>query len=983
MISFQSYGRKLVELVLGAMLLVSCVGKIEGDPESFASSSSAGGGGPLGGEGPGAICPAGQTSCDGRCVDTSTDQSHCGSCGAACEAGTFCGAGSCQAFCGVGQALCAGTCKTVVSDPANCGTCGAACPAGQYCNGGTCSATCDYELCDGLSGLECANTSDNPEHCGGCGARCAAGQSCVDGVCQIVCPEGRTLCGGSCVSTETDANNCGSCGSVCQGQACIGGGCGCPEGQALCGGLCMDVLTSPEHCGSCGAACGAGSSCVLGECRCPPDKQLCGTSCVDTVADPAHCGACSTACAATDLCDQGQCRPISAGCSSGLTQCGASCIDTTASSSHCGGCDRPCPAAQSCVGSICVCPGGGALCGGACVDTQTSNTHCGTCDNPCTAGRTCSGGQCVCPNGAQFCGGACVDVSVSLDHCGACGATCSGGRTCAAGACNCSGGLSWCAGACVNTLASNEHCGGCGQACDGGRTCNGGQCVCPGNLAFCGGECTDTSASDLHCGACNAACAIGQACSGGTCSGSGGVGEDGCAGLAKNVTVSQIAVYQSVRIQVMNNGQAVANAARNADVVEGRETLVRVYVTVGAGWAARDLSARLVLTNGAAVDSYFARKSVAGSSSENDAASTFQIYVPKEKISTETRYYVELVECTTVGGSVVAPRFPAEGDTVLGVRKTGPLKVTMIPILANGRLPDTSETALEKYRSYLLAMYPVSDVLLTVGGQISTAYPINWTNTLDQVRAKRQADGPPADVYYYGLLKPTDTFAQFCNGSCTAGIGYVSSASQAASRAAVGIAWVDTTSNTNSSVQTMAHELGHNHGRNHAPCGGASGTDQNYPYSGGLLGVTGYDYRTRALIAADRTDIMGYCSNKWVSDYTYDALTARVASVNGAPAFYVLPEFLGLWRVLIIDAAGPRWGNPVTELSLPSGAPELGEALDAAGNVLELIEVYRTEIADVNGASIMIPEPAPHWHSVRVAGAPAISFNAPVAVPPP
>jgi len=92
---------------------------------------------------------------------------------------------------------------------------------------------------------------------------------------------------------------------------------------------------------------------------------------------------------------------------------------------------------------------------------------------------------------------------------------------------------------------------------------------------------------------------------------------------------------------------------------------------------------------------------------------------------------------------------------------------------------------------------------------------------------------------------------------------------------------------------------------------------------------------------------------------------------------------LAFWRVMLVDATGPRWGNPVTELSLPFGAPELAEVLDTAGNVLELIEVYRTEIADVNGASIMIPEPQPSWHSVRVVGAPALAFSAPIAVPPP
>ena len=42
-------------------------------------------------------CPTGQTSCNGRCVDTQTNTRDCGGCGNACPTGATCNAGACSA----------------------------------------------------------------------------------------------------------------------------------------------------------------------------------------------------------------------------------------------------------------------------------------------------------------------------------------------------------------------------------------------------------------------------------------------------------------------------------------------------------------------------------------------------------------------------------------------------------------------------------------------------------------------------------------------------------------------------------------------------------------------------------------------------------------------------------------------------------------------------------------------------------------------
>ncbi|MFZ5892629.1 MAG: zinc-dependent metalloprotease family protein [Myxococcota bacterium] len=456
-------------------------------------------------------------------------------------------------------------------------------------------------------------------------------------------------------------------------------------------------------------------------------------------------------------------------------------------------------------------------------------------------------------------------------------------------------------------------------------------------------------------------------------------GDDGCqGGPAQNITLSQVAAYQSVKVPLMQGGNEVASASRKAQIVAGKDAVFRLFVTVGSGFSARSLSGRVFVDNGGTVDMYYAKLNVTGNSAEGTLGTTFQVTVPKEKLTRTTQYYAEVVECGTGSGGVQSPRFPATGQLALGVRETGVLKIKVIPLSANSMVPDTSATALEIYKKLFMAMYPITSIDMSVGDTLTVSNAQDWTGMLDQVRAKRQSDQPTPDVYYYGFLKPTSTLQQYCGSGCTAGIGYVvnsagTSTQTASQRASLGLAFAD-----NTSAQTMAHEIGHNHGRNHAPCvqgGSISGVDANFPTSNGQIGSYGWDSRTSALIAPDRTDIMGYCNNKWISDYTYNGMTTRVATLNGAPMNVVLPpELIHPWRVLLLDAGGPRWGIPITDSVAPAGAAELADVLDANGVRITRVNVFRTEISDIDAFSFEVPPPEPGWAAVQVAGAPPIRF---------
>lgn len=664
----------------------------------------------------------------------------------------------------------------------------------------------------------------------------------------------------------------------------------------------------------------------------PGDPQAVAV-CGAVLGDPANCGACGVACLADQVCDLGQCKAKAQTCPAGLTACAGRCVDAMTLAAHCGGCDRACSATEVCSAGACGCAPGSTSCGGGCVDLATDSQNCGVCGNTCSGGKTCQNSICSCPNAESSCGSACVD-----------------------------------------TQRNPENCGGCGIACKDGRSCAQGQCVCPANSTQCGDGCVNVENDPLNCGGCGKACGLGQGCQARSCVGGAALGVDGCLGLAKDLTISQIAVYQAVKIPIMQSGKEVLPASRNTDVVTARDALFRVFVTVAPNWKPRALSARIFVQNGATVEIFHAQATLSSNSREAELATSFQVLVPKGKLKPETRYAVEVVECgAAISGATQVPRYPASAGVLLGARDTGPLKLRIVPMQTNGLSPDTSEKALQVYKDLLLALYPITEVQMSVGSALSVSDSSDWVGNLDQLRRRRQMDAPAADVYYYGLLKPASSYQAFCARGCIAGNGYVPSSSGndlAPLRVSMGLGYADTPS-----AVAMAHEVAHNHGRFHAPCGrNLAGLDQTFPYTGGLVGVYGYDPRTQSLTAPERTDLMGYCAEKWISDYTYDGLVNRIATVNSAMAVYVSPELVQLWDMLLLDLNGPRWGAPFVSPGAPAGEPEPAEILDRYGRVIAIETAFRTPISDVDAFSFEVPARRVGWHSIRILGAPPLAY---------
>src|SRR5690606_35628401 len=160
--------------------------------------------------------------------------------------------------------------------------------------------------------------------------------------------------------------------------------------------------------------------------------------------------------------------------------------------------------------------------------------------------------------------------------------------------------------------------------------------------------------------------------------------EDGCSDeLAQDVTLSEIAAYQAGKVALMLEGDAFGAGERPVDVVAGKPALFRIAVRLEPSFVERVLSARLTLSDGDQSQRRFHKRTVSGDSQDGTLSSTFNVEVPRERITPETNYAFELVECETAEGSPLDPRFPATGSEPLQARAVGGLKVEFIPILAN------------------------------------------------------------------------------------------------------------------------------------------------------------------------------------------------------------------------------------------------------------------------------------------------------------
>lgn len=433
--------------------------------------------------------------------------------------------------------------------------------------------------------------------------------------------------------------------------------------------------------------------------------------------------------------------------------------------------------------------------------------------------------------------------------------------------------------------------------------------------------------------------------------------------LAAGVTIDQVALFQGVKVVLAEGGAAVAASDRNAPIVGGRPGRFRVYVS----GADRSLTAEVRVTRGGETRAFTDTRVLSGPSVDADPRSTFEIDVPGEWIVAGADWSVAITEpggALTPDGVADGARFPSTGgsDALEAIDDPWGFRILLVPFSwesdGSGRLPDTSPEQVELLREHFGTLFPFASVQIEVHAPLAWTGGLNWRGNVDfgDVNARlvslRAEESAPDDLYYYGLLAPATSRSAYCGGSCVTGQSFVvSDPADARIRVGSGLGFAGT-----ATAGTLQHELGHIQGRSHAPCGTSTGVDRSYPYAGGDIGVWGWDRLEDVYHPPTAPDVMGYCSDRWISDYTYRGLFERHLAIHRvtttASRGWAPREPLQFVRV---DADGtPHHLRDVT-LALPRGGRTRVHWIGGDGRSLGWADAARVDQTHADDELYLLP----------------------------
>jgi len=320
-----------------------------------------------------------------------------------------------------------------------------------------------------------------------------------------------------------------------------------------------------------------------------------------------------------------------------------------------------------------------------------------------------------------------------------------------------------------------------------------------------------------------------------------------------NLTIDGVTITQSVQtysgtVPLITGRDAYIRVFARANQATSATTNVRVKLFMG-----NTLVNTMTLTNGSPVPT---------APDQADLATSWNGIVPGRFVQPGLRMLADVDPGNSVvEGNETDNTFPASGTpAALDVRDVPPLHITFVPVIQRydkTLVGNVSTSNTEQFLGDARRMLPLRDFDVQVHAPYTTGDSLEltssdgnseWLHVLAEMDALRVAESGVR--HYFGVVK-----VGYNTG--IAGYGYIGG------RAVVGWDYLP------SGRTVAAHELTHNFGRLHAPCGGVSDSDPNFPNPDGSIGVYGYDLSTNTLRLPSSPDLMGYCSNPWISDYNY------------------------------------------------------------------------------------------------------------------
>ena len=243
---------------------------------------------------------------------------------------------------------------------------------------------------------------------------------------------------------------------------------------------------------------------------------------------------------------------------------------------------------------------------------------------------------------------------------------------------------------------------------------------------------------------------------------------------------------------------------------------------------------------------------------ESDLVKSYNAVIPARYVRDGTEFVVLADSAEVIPRAEGSrTRFPDTGSVALEVVEVPPFELTIVPVLYADE-PDSSVfdsiadmEAVSRQVALLEYSFPIGEFTASAW---DTAYVTSldmteenntWPVLLEVEQVYKSAE---ASGYWYAIANAQD--------------GYVRGIARLNGLVSFGKPW----------ATELAHEVGHTLDLLHAPCGGALGTDPDFPYDNGGIGVWGYDFRDGSLVSPRyRRDIMGYCYELgWLSDYYFE-----------------------------------------------------------------------------------------------------------------